>query len=232
MEARGVSEQTVKKIYNAGYTTMKQFLEISEDHLAKLDRMGPSSAKNIATSIRGCVQDCELHRLMCASGFFGRGIGLKKMEKLTEKYPNILHEKMTLDKLKLCGFDKLGIDVVNGLEKFKEWLPTVNVKIKKIKSETKQSEEVIDLTDDAPQTSSSRKSSSKLAGQIVVFTGPRDKSLEQQIKELGGTVGTVITGKTTILVARQRGNLSTKELAAEERGIKIMTHDEFRDVFL
>jgi NAD-dependent DNA ligase len=62
--------------------------------------------------------------------------------------------------------------------------------------------------------------------QVVVFTGFRDKSLEDRIKVQGGTIGSGVSSKTTILVVKDKSFTSSKVDKAKSLGIKVFTSDE------
>ena len=71
-----------------------------------------------------------------------------------------------------------------------------------------------------------------LSGQIIVITGFRDKQLQETIVSLGGTVGSGITGKTTILIAKDPSSTSGKIQKARTKGISIMSLEQFKNKYL
>ena len=65
--------------------------------------------------------------------------------------------------------------------------------------------------------------------QVLVFTGFRDKDLEQKIVEAGGQIKTSVSSNTTILVCKDetvKNGDSGKIKDAKKKNIKIMTKDE------
>lgn len=66
-----------------------------------------------------------------------------------------------------------------------------------------------------------------LDGHIIAFTGFRSKDLEQLIIQNGGQAKDSIGRDTTILLVKQKGSGSSKEKLALQRGIKVMTPQEF-----
>lgn len=67
-----------------------------------------------------------------------------------------------------------------------------------------------------------------LSKQIVVFSGFRSDELKKLIEERGGAVRTALSGTTTLLVFDPSGKKSSKPDEARQRGIMVMTIDEFQ----
>ena len=67
----------------------------------------------------------------------------------------------------------------------------------------------------------------KFAGMVVVFTGVRNSEMESEITTNGGTVGSSISGKTNLLVAKDPTENSSKITKASELGIQIMGYTDF-----
>ena len=65
-----------------------------------------------------------------------------------------------------------------------------------------------------------------LLGEAFVFTGYRNKALEEQIKNLGGKIGSSVSKKISYLVVKQTGSGSSKEKKALSLGIKIISGEE------
>ena len=71
-------------------------------------------------------------------------------------------------------------------------------------------------------------SGDRMKGEVVVMTGFRDASLEERIVKEGGKIGSGVTGKTTLLIVKERGQGKNKERKAEELGIKIVELKNFK----
>ena len=63
---------------------------------------------------------------------------------------------------------------------------------------------------------------------IIVFTGIRNADMEKAIVAKGGTIGSSITGKTSIVIAKDASETTSKLNVAREKGIKIINIDDFR----
>ena len=62
---------------------------------------------------------------------------------------------------------------------------------------------------------------------IVVFTGVRNADMEEIITDGGGVIGSGITGKTTLVVAKDITENSGKIKTAREKGIQLMNINDF-----
>ena len=61
----------------------------------------------------------------------------------------------------------------------------------------------------------------------IVFTGFRDKELQNKIEDLGGSVTTSVSSKTNIVVHADNEQNSSKIEKATQLGIKILSKSEF-----
>jgi NAD-dependent DNA ligase len=148
---------------------------------------------------------------MAASSLFGSGVGVKKLELLLEEIPNLLVIKKTdlMDKiLSVKGFsEKTAKKIIDNLPSFTVFMTQIQTyitfKVEKIKDK-------INLR--------------------VVFTGFRNKGLEDEIKEKGGEVLSGVSGKTTHLVVKDKNEKTTKIDKAKKLNIPILTEDEFVEI--
>ena len=67
----------------------------------------------------------------------------------------------------------------------------------------------------------------QFTGMVVVFTGIRNAVIEAKIVDGGGKIGSGITGKTTLVVAKDANESSSKLNTAREKGIPIMNIKDF-----
>ena len=113
------------------------------------------------------------------------------------------------------GFSDKSSDIfIAGMPKFLDWLELY----KMIKLENREEKARID---------SGLPNSNKFAGMVIVFTGIRNADMEKAIVEGGGTIGSGITGKTTLVVAKDTSENTGKIKTAREKGIQLMNIDEF-----
>jgi NAD-dependent DNA ligase len=78
-----------------------------------------------------------------------------------------------------------------------------------------------------PGKTQNRKQAIDFEDVIVVFTGFRNKDWEELIEAAGGKVGSSISGKTTLVVAVDPDENTTKLKKARALGIKIVSREQF-----
>ena len=64
-------------------------------------------------------------------------------------------------------------------------------------------------------------------GMVIVFTGIRNAVIESIIIDGGGKIGSSITGKTTLVVAKDVDEINSKLNTAREKGIPIINIKDF-----
>jgi NAD-dependent DNA ligase len=67
---------------------------------------------------------------------------------------------------------------------------------------------------------------------LVVFTGMRDKELEAEIESRGGKIGSTVSKKTTVVVAKDPSDETGKVKTAKEVGIKVVDFETFRKEYI
>ena len=215
LEAEGISASTVKRYYDAGFKSLKDILEMTKDDLLGLANTKEKLAtKQLLVLEHIKTNEHQLETLMAASGAFGIGVGAKKIKLVIDTYPDIMTRKITKsDLIKIDGFEeKTSTIFLNGLEKFKDWLA-----IHKLKYSIEEQ----------------AKGNGKYEGVQVVMTGFRDKSLQKEIEDNGGTVMEAISSKTTVLITKDdAGAAGSKGDKARKLKIPIMTIDEFKKKYI
>ena len=140
------------------------------------------------------------------------------MDQICDEIPDVLelnHKQLKHKITQLNGFsDKISDFFVEGLDDFRIFLKKSLAAGITIKQEIKS----IPISDE-------------FKGMVVVFTGIRDKEVESEIINKGGSVGNGISSKTTILVVKDKNSSSSKTMKAKELNIKIMTLEEFKNKY-
>lgn len=224
MKIDGVGEGVVNKFVNAGYEEIKTILELTPDVIAKIDGFQLKSATNVYNAIHKVIdKSSPLERVMMASGVFTVGLGEKKFKMILDAIPNFynnwLKGKITKDDItNIDGFSDKTADIfIVGMPKFIEWI-TLHSMIKI---------ELEDISKQSAANIANIQKSNKFAGMVAVFTGVRNADLEKQIVDGGGVISSSISGKTTILIAKDPSENSSKLNKARELGIEIINIDNF-----
>lgn len=233
--AKYLGEKTLKKFYQAGFDTIKLMLETTKEEFmdATIEGVGEGIIDRIIESIRVSLPSVTLPQLMSASGAFGLGFGSRKLTLVVNTYPNIMEMDPEPEDIEsINGFaQKTAERFVEGLPRFKEFVQDIPILQQLLKGELKpllKKESVETVV--APEIQTDGKESIK--GKSVVFTGFRDKKLEGQITERGGSVKTGVSKKTDyLIVGGKKGQGSGKEKKAIGYGIPILNLTEFRSMF-
>jgi NAD-dependent DNA ligase len=223
MKIAGVGEGVLNKLLTAGYNNLKTILELTPDMIAEVEGFQKKSATNVYNAIHKVIDEPQiLERVMAASGVFTLGLGEKKFKLILDAIPNFLKKykdnKITKnDILAITGFSDKTADIfLDGMPKFIEWLGIHNMV--KIESQTATG---ADSTDTAKPTSN------KFAGMVAVFTGVRNADFEKAIVDGGGQIGSGVTGKTTVVIAKDPSENSSKLQKARDMGIEVIGIDDF-----
>jgi NAD-dependent DNA ligase len=220
MQVDGVGEGVIAKLVAGGYEDLQAILNATPDRIAQVDGFQLRSATNIYNGIHKVLDKPQpLERILTASGVFQIGLGEKKFKMLLDAIPEFLAKyqsgKITQSTItSIKGFSTTTADIfLEGMPRFIQWLtlhPIVKIESADAKSK------------DIP-------SGTKFAGMIVVFTGIRNAEIEKEITTNGGIVGSTISGKTTLLVAKDPTENSSKISKARDLGIQIIGYSDFAE---
>lgn len=215
IEVVGLSDGNIAKIFNTGFKTIKDILDISEKKLLSVDGFKEKMAKKIFDSIQISKEKLDCIKIMNASNVFGRGFGLKKLELITNNIPNIINKNYipNINELILIkGIEKKTAEV------FIEKLPLYFIFLKD--NGLMNCNKNIIIQD---------QKSIKFQDMKFVFTGFRNDDLEKYIKENGGNVLPTITKQTTYLIYKDEGdNTETGKIKkATEMNIPTISFSEF-----
>jgi NAD-dependent DNA ligase len=215
LEMKGVGEGVVERMYKNGIDTIKKLLNVTVEQLIKMEGFQKKSAEKVVIEIKASVEKADCLTFMDASNLFGRTIGEKKLKLIVSKFPKILEgEKPTEDEL--SSVDGVGPitakQFIDGLPEFYEFMEDIGIPCTKLKVA-------------ATPLSSSKPS---LAHLTVVFTGMRDKELEAEIESRGGKIGSSVSKKTSVVVAKDPSDETGKVKTAKELGVKVVDFETFR----
>jgi DNA ligase (NAD+) len=220
--AKHVALKTLSKIYDyiGDNFNLIKLLKMKKSDFMKIEGIEEKSAERIYTNIHNAITNVPLYMLMGASSLFGQGIGVKKMKALLQDFPDILTEYKKMDREDLYerinsieGFSDITTNkIVANLGFFILFLQktkgiiTVQEKVKSIKQ--------------------------NMIGMKFVFTGFRDKKMEEQIEAQGGSIVGSVSSKTSGVITNDENSTTGKIGKAKSLGIKIYTPEEFSKKYL
>ena len=214
LKIKHVSEATVNKMFNHGLKNIIDIVSASQEDFEEIEGFGKRLAERTYENIHNGLKNISISLLLGASGVFGLNIGTKKVELLFNAIPNILniykdysYEELYNEIINIEGFsDKTTVQIIENLEWAEKFI--------------KSMDKYITLKDENPI-------SDDLLNYKIVFSGFRDKLLEEKIKKRGGKVVTSVSKNTTILVVADIYETSAKIKKAKELGIDIYEKEEF-----
>ena len=214
----------IAKIYDAGFDDIKKIANITKADLLTVDGFKEKTATNIMNALAGLKNmDCLI--LMDASNIMGRGFSYKKIKLITDTYPSILiHDKKNRDITnKLTVSDLTSVDGIaetsaklflENLPKFYDFYDNLGIKCKGVDTDT-----------NAPAKKTSSIMNTNIVGKSFVFTGFRDKDLEEYIVRMGGFIKTSVSKNTDYLVVADLNDNSGKVDKAKSLGVPIILRD-------
>ena len=210
LDTKGLGEKNVEKMVNAKYDTILKIIQ-AKDFL-NVEGFKEKTSTNIVEAIKKALINVKLAKLMGASNKLGHGLGERKMQQILDVYPNIIKDytkwtkKEFTDKIiEIDGWDEktatLLVSNFNDFIKFYESIkPYISLEEKK-------------------------KKTNKFENVIFVFTGFRDKELEETIISQGGQIKSSVSKNTNYLVIKEETE-SNKIDKAKELGVKILTKEQ------
>jgi len=219
LKVKHISEGIIRKLVNNGYNSIFKLLSANREELHDIDGLGVRVIDKIYDNFYEAINSSTLYRLMAASGQFGRGFGVKRLKLITDAYPNIIKKKWDKYKIKNKVVELEGFDILTAKQfanNFNKFLDFFN-----------HMKNYINL--DHLLNSKSTKSSNIFENQKIVFTGFRDKNLEEYVENNGGKISGNVSKNTTLVVYVQPEGkpVSSKLKKAKLLNIDLMTKDNF-----
>ena len=212
---KNLSEGTVNKLYENGFTSLESILKIKDvDSLKGIEGFGDKKINIILDCIKQALSVINLEEIMGASNIFERSLGVKKLKLIIDNFDNIMTDNITLDKLvTIKGIGNVNAQqFLNNFGNFKQFYEKYYIENKKDVKDEKDNDNKKDV----------ETLDKKLIGKKVSFTGFRDKALEKQIELNGGKVVSTISKTTDILITKDINSNSSSMKKAKELGIVII----------
>ncbi|MBR6130953.1 MAG: BRCA1 C Terminus (BRCT) domain protein [Bacteroidales bacterium] len=214
--AENMGEETIAKMFNAGFNSLKAMLDITFDELVSIDGFGEGIANVILENNKMIRDGIDIATLMHASDQFP-GIGKVKAQQILDnldgKLENALFNNEPVVPLIPSDEEVENMPVTlqsfwKGIVRFQRFIQMNELKIRRA-------------------TIVSVNTNGKYKGMAVCFSGIRDAELEALIFREGGKIASGVSKKTTHLVVKDKDANSNKIFKARELGIPILTMDEF-----
>jgi DNA ligase (NAD+) len=212
--AANLGEKTLRKLFDAGFTTVGDILSLCLDDLVKIPGIQGRSAERLIAGVHECVTRLDPPTWLYASNLFGRGVGVKALTLVLDAFPNALTSGAP-SKIDLTGIKGIGAKMAENIyQGFTLWPAFVE--------HNNLSTHIGNVA--TPDTSEDTK---KLADEHIVFTGKRNKDIEAFAVRMGAVLERGITRKTTLLLCSSMDAASSKMQAAREKNVPIMLVSQF-----
>ena len=238
LRIKWMGELTVEKFVSNGFDDLWKILLANKKQIENIEGFGKKLVDKLYNSIEDGLVDKKLEEIMAASQIFGRGIGVRKFKLIINDYPNILeiykehgsaHTKELINNI--MGFDtKTTNKIVDSMGEFVVYLDKfLKLKPNLLKNQTKLSK----LTKSAESAESSKSvklskfNLEKFKNKKIVFTGFRDKEIEDELENIGSKISSSVSKNTDFVVAADPTEKSSKIVKATELNVKIMSKKEF-----
>ena len=219
LNIEGLSEQTLLKFIGLGY--IKSFadifrLENHRDEIVELDGFGKKSYDKLSSSIEKSRHTVPT-RILVALGI--PGVGVTTAAQIARAYENKWAKISSLTYDELISVSGIGEVMARDYEAFFADEHNKNI--------------VLDLVGELDIDESYEQVGTALSGETFVITGSLEHyksrtELKKEIETQGGKVAGSVSKNTSYLVTNNPESGSSKNKAAAELGVKIITEDEIR----
>lgn len=219
LNIEGLSEQTLLKFIGLGY--IKSFadifrLENHRDEIVELDGFGKKSYDKLSSSIEKSRHTVPT-RILVALGI--PGVGVTTAAQIARAYENKWAKISSLTYDELISVSGIGEVMARDYESF--FADEHNKSV------------VLDLVGELDIDESYEQVGTALSGETFVITGSLEhyksrNELKKEIETQGGKVAGSVSKNTSYLVTNNPESGSSKNKAAAELGVKIITEDEIR----
>ena len=210
LKVDGLGEKTIEKLFEKGFKTISSILFITENDLKTIEGIEDKLAKKIFSSLTVAIKKASLAKILSLSNIFDRGVGEKKLDLIFQEVPNWHSTNNLTEKIaNIKGFTNTSANkIVNKIPTILQFLQENKLEYKLTPIQKKQT-------------------TKQLNGKTFVFTGIRDKKLEQLILSKGGKIGSSVSKNTFKLIVKSMDDNSSKIKKALELKIPISIYPEW-----
>jgi NAD-dependent DNA ligase len=213
IDAPHLGEGNLQKIFDMGFETPESVITLTQEDFGCILN-SQTMGKKIFQGLKEKLTNIPIYKLMGAYPSFGRGVGVRKMKLLYDAFEGDMAQCFHLGAImKVSGFEeKTAKKIQAGYQQFADFLMEVRNNISLALYE-------------APKVG-------KFTDIVVVFTGFRDKTLEAQIVEQGGKVGSDVSSKTGLVVTLDPNGSSGKLKKARKLNIDIIVVETLKSLLV
>lgn len=219
-DVEGLGPGNISKIVAAGFDTIPKIIAMDVEDYLTISGFKEKTANKLHNNIKAKIDNMSVVDLMVGSNIFGRGFGEKRIDSILEEYPDILTSELSSEEklqklIKIKGFAKKTAQLfVLKIPDFINFIDGANLHHKLVfKKKVVANKGHV------------------LYNKSVVFTGGRDKNLENEIIGVGGNIEDKVKTDTFVLVTLSLDSSSSKMKDAEKHNVKIMLISDFKEAY-
>jgi NAD-dependent DNA ligase len=226
LDIKGVGPGNVAKLIKANLNTIPKILAATKEDMLEIDGFKEKTVDKIYNNIHDVLSEASLVTIASATNIFKRGIGSAIIKNILDKYPDIFKKSKRDEKSKLELIDKISecVDKVSKkrAEQFVEQIEEFIEFMIKSKLEKKLVYKVDNKID----------KNNVLYDKNIVFSGPRDKTMEEKLLEKGAHITSSVSKTTFAVLVKDLMVETTKTTTAKKLGIPILTMVNFQEEYL
>ena len=206
LKIKGLDKKYIKRIYemSPANNSILAFITLTKKDIEVL---GDVLSTKIITNIKAGISKATPGELMTASGIFGRGLGIKRINEIFSAIPDIITKGRSYDpailrqKLHLIsGFGDAMIDIfIESFQKYLDWHDLLTAVI--------------------PVGNSIEKLNHYLTNKVISITGTRNPEILAFLDKIGAHVKP-LSSKTHILIVKNYELKNNKTALVEDKGFK------------
>lgn len=244
LKIQNIKAKTINKLYQAGFQSVRDLLNISVQDVESIEGFGHTSAQEIVENIQTGVSQANLADLLAGSCIFSSNFGKKKFQIIVDQYDVIdlaellkCGEITTDDVVKLVGQVRgigsiLANQFANKLVKFLDFITEISEFIPFLNCQLDEKPKTITPPVKSEMELSETKNKPDMPLHIVLSDFKNKEHYRQIILSRGGSTDSNITNQTSILVIGDESVQTSKRKLAETKiskgvPIHIMTLDDF-----
>ena len=228
----GLAKGNIKRLIDVGYNSIPKIIKADKSDFEKAGFK--TLADKFVTRIKENIEKASLLDIMNASNKFGRGISGKTISIIMDIEPNILtssdSDEQKYEKLiKIKGIGEVNARTfIKNINLFMKFLHECGLDYKLQTSIFEKKSESKEKVEKESEKTEIKHISHPLYKKNIVMTKIRDKEIIDFLKKVGGILEDNIKSNTFILIVKSLEDNSSKMIKAKEKGIVIMTPEEFK----
>ena len=226
----GLAGGNVVRIIAAGFDSVPKIIHMTKADFLKVEGFKEKLATKIYNGIREKLDAVPLVTIMSASNLFGRGFSDKKMTKVLQKYPDILTSNFSdAEKMQMVTSVEgmAGLSANAFISRIPVFLAFLQESGLSEKANAANANTLVSATATAANAVVH-----PLYGKSIVMTGARDKAVIDALTKIGANISGAVSKNTFVLIATNKGDITGKVKEALEKGVPIMTPEEFTATYL